>query len=182
MRQHLEKNIRHLNLHLCHPGCWAENELPIIRESDVTPPPRLISFKECKRSHDHEAGIHFFIDDVYFEQVWKYPERYLTLLSKFACVIMPDFSVYDDVAVPVQRWNLYRSRLLGMYWQSNGINVIPTVPVSGYESNCYATIGLPSNNTIAVSTVGSLKDPNRRKAFQSGLDTICTRLHPSKQR
>lgn len=172
------KNIRHLNLHLCKPGCWAENELPIIEHNEVAPPPRLISFKECKKSKDFEAGVHFYIDDSYFEQVWSNPERYVGLLSKFACIIMPDFSVYNDVALPVQHWNIYRSRLLGMYWQSQGIKVIPTIPFGGYELNCYATLGLPINSIVAVSTVGSIKNRNKRLAFQAGLDVIWCRLHP----
>ncbi len=178
MRQHLKTNIKHLNLHLCKPGCWEQNELPIIKPNDIIPPPRLVSFKDCKRSKDYQAGVHFFIDDVYFESVWKCPERYISLLSKFACVILPDFSVYYDVAVPVQRWNLYRSRLLGMYWQSKGIKVIPTFPFAGYQFNCYAAIGLPKEITVAVSTIGSQKNPNRVKSFQDGLDLLWKHLHP----
>lgn len=171
-------NIRHLNLHLCKPGCWAENELPLINHNDVEPPPRLISFKESKKSKDFDAGVHFYIDDRDFEQVWSYPERYVGLLSKFACVIMPDFSVYYDVALPIQHWNIYRSRLLGMYWQSQGIKVIPTIPFAGYEFDCYATIGLPSHSIVAVSTVGSIKNYEKRVSFQNGLDVLWSRLHP----
>lgn len=171
-------NIKHLNLHLCRPGCWAENELPLIEHNEVVPPPRLISFKECKKSKDYEAGVHFYIDDVDFEQVWKNPERYVGLLSKFACVIMPDFSVYNDVAIPVQHWNIYRSRVLGMYWQSMGMKVIPTIPFAGYEFNCYATLGLPTDSIVAVSTVGSIRNRDKRVAFQSGLDVIWFHLRP----
>jgi hypothetical protein len=178
MTKNKECNIRHLNLHLCKPGCWAENELPRIEHNEVTPPPRLISFKECKKSKDYEAGVHFYIDDKEFEQVWTTPERYVELLSKFACVIMPDFSVYNDVALPVQHWNVYRSRVLGMYWQSQGIKVIPTIPFADYEFNCYATIGLPINSIVAVSTVGSIKNYNKRLSFQSGLDVVWHHLHP----
>lgn len=178
MSQNKDSNIRHLNLHLCRPGCWAENELPIIRHNDIVPPPRLISFKDCKKSRDFEAGVHFYIDDKDFEQVWNCPEKYIQILSKFACVIMPDFSVYDDVAQPIQHWNIYRSRVLGMFWQSKGIKVIPTIPFAGYEFNCYATIGLPENSTVAVSTVGSIKNRDKRVSFQSGLDVIWFHLHP----
>lgn len=178
MSQNKERNIRHLNLHLCKPGCWAENELPWIEHIEVVPPPRLISFKECKKSKDYEAGVHFYIDDKEFEQVWNSPERFVGLLSKFACVIMPDFIIYNDAALPVQHWNIYRSRVIGMYWQRQGIKVIPTIPFAGYEFNCYATIGLPSNSIVAVSTVGSIKNFNKRMSFQSGLDVIWHHLHP----
>jgi len=178
MTQNKDCNIRHLNLHLCKPECWAENELPMIAHNELTPPPRLISFKECKKSHDFEAGVHFYINDKDFEQVWSCPEKYLSLLSKFACVILPDFSIYSDVAIPVQHWNIYRSRTLGMYWQSMGIKVIPTIPFAGYDFNCYATIGLPQNSIVAVSTVGSTRNYNQRLSFQAGLDVIWFHLHP----
>ena len=172
------KNIRHLNLHLCRPGCWESDELPIIKHEEVALPPKLLSFRECKKSSDYEAGIHFFIDDIYFEQVWTHPEKYVKLLSKFACVIMPDFSIYWDVAKPVKLWNLYRSRVLGMYWQSQGIKVIPTIPFADYEFNCYATICLPKSSIVAVSTVGCLKSRDQRVAFQAGLDVILFHLRP----
>lgn len=171
-------NIRRLNLHLCQPGCWAENELPIIAHNEIVPPTRLLSFKECKKSKDFEAGVHFYIDDKDFEQVWTYPERYVDLLSKFSCVVLPDFSVYYDAANPINQWNLYRSRTLGMYWQKNGLNVVPTIPFAGFEFNCYATIGLPQKSVVAVSTVGSVRNYNKRLAFQSGIDVIWSRLHP----
>lgn len=178
MTKNKESNIRHLNLHLCKPGCWTDNELPTIVHNELVPPPRLISFKECKKSKDFQAGIHFFIDDTDFEQVWTFPERYVSLFSKFACVIMPDFSVYDDVAIPVQHWNIYRSRVLGMFWQSQGIKVVPTIPFAGYEFDCYATTGLPTNSIVAVSTVGSIRNYNKRLSFQRGLDVLWHRIHP----
>lgn len=178
MRSNKYRNIRHLNLHLCRPGCWAENELPKITHNELIPPPRLISFKESKKSNDYEAGVHFYIDDKEFEQVWSNPERYVNFLTKFAYVIMPDFSVYSDAAIPVQHWNIYRSRVLGMYWQSKGIKVIPTIPFAGYEFNCYATIGLPEHSNVAVSTVGSIKNHDKRVSFQSGLDVIWFHLRP----
>ncbi len=171
-------NIRHLNLHLCRPDCWAENELPFIDRIEVSPPVRLISFKECKKSSDFEAGVHFYIDDADFEQVWSRPERYVNLLSKFACVIMPDFSVYNDVAVPVQHWNLYRSRILGMFWQKQGVKVVPTIPFASYEFDCYATIGLPKDSVIAVSTVGATRTRDQRVSFQAGIDVVWSHLHP----
>lgn len=88
------------------------------------------------------------------------------------------FFNFIDAALPVQHWNIYRSRVIGMYWQRQGIKVIPTIPFAGYEFNCYATIGLPSNSIVAVSTVGSIKNFNKRMSFQSGLDVIWHHLHP----
>ena len=45
---------------------------------------------------DISTGVHFFLDDYQFERVWNTPDKYLTYLSRYGCVLAPDFSLYID--------------------------------------------------------------------------------------
>ena len=46
---------------------------------------------------DYECFVHFFEDDFRFERMWNNPKKYLSKLSKFEGVVMPDFSTCIDL-------------------------------------------------------------------------------------
>ena len=52
-----------------------------------------IEFDYAKRTTKNraETAIHFFEFDAHFERVWANPNKYLSLLSQFKCVLSPDF-------------------------------------------------------------------------------------------
>lgn len=107
-----------------------------------------------KEKHPENIGVHFFLHDYQFERVWKYPDRYVDVLQKFAYVLSPDFSVYYDTPKAIQIFNVYRNRWLGRYWQEHGINVIPTFSLGNIDMFKVFCDGIPKNSTIAVSTMG----------------------------
>ena len=78
-------------------------------------PSKLIGFEQVLTSNDASATVHFFIDDYRFERVWTNPARYAELLGRFDACFTPDFSLYTDMPLPLQQWNIYRSRLIGAY-------------------------------------------------------------------
>lgn len=55
------------------------------------------------------------------------PQQYMDKLREFDCVFTPDFSLYMDMPMPMNIWNVYRSRLIGQMMQDVGITVIPTL-------------------------------------------------------
>lgn len=107
-----------------------------------------------KEKHPENIGVHFFLHDYQFERVWKYPDRYIDVLKKFAFVLSPDFSPYADMPEVLKIYNVYRNRWCGRYWQEHGIKVIPTVTWSDTLSMRYCLDGVPKNSTIAISSVG----------------------------
>ena len=89
---------RLLNMHLCESVKFAGAfGLPLVAAFEGSVPQRLIGFNRALTSQDYDCGIHFFIDDYQFERVWNTPEKYLSLLRRFRCVIAPDFSLYVDL-------------------------------------------------------------------------------------
>lgn len=125
-------------------------------------------------------GVQFFLDDYQFERVWNIPDKYVSILQNYRCVLSPDFSLYSDFPIAVQLFNHYRKHWLAKYWQENGITVIPTIAWSTPESYEWCFDGEPTNSVVAVSTVGCMRNGKTREAFLDGYKEMIKRLNPSK--
>lgn len=166
------------NLNLFNPnraeGKWG---MPTLEWESYTPK-SLIGFNYVKSIKYFDVGVHFFIDDYQFERVWNTPDKYMDSLQRFDCVLTPDFSLYLNMPLVMQAWNVYRSRLLGQYWQDNGITVIPTVSWGNASTFEFCFDGLPERSTLAVSTVGILKETQSMELFKNGVRELVKRKRP----
>lgn len=156
-------------------------DMPMLAKQDVTPPDTLMGFNYAtgKKTVKH-CGIHFFIDDYQFQRVWNQPDRYIAPLKRFQCVLTPDFSTYMDMPEAMKIYNVFRSRLIGAYWQACGLKVIPTLQWAGPESFPYCFSGIPNNSTVAVSTVGTNDNPTAELYWRLGMRYAIDRLAPEK--
>lgn len=152
-------------------------EMPVIEPVDYIPD-ELIGFNYVLSSNRRDAGVHFFIDDYQFERVWNEPLKYLDILREFPCVLTPDFSLYMDMPRAMKIWNIYRSRLIGQMMQDYGITVIPTLSWAEPETFGFCFDGLKPGGTVAVSTVGVMRDEDAREVWFSGMDEAVKRLQP----
>ena len=125
-------------------------------------------------------GVHFFIDDYLFQRAWNAPCRYAHLLSGYQAVMTPDFSMFTDYPVAVQLYNHWRKHQLGAYWQSLGLTVIPSICWSDHDSYAWCFDGEPVGGTVAVSSVGTQKNPLARALFMDGYAEMLRRLEPEK--
>lgn len=146
------------NLHLVNiDDCAGKEGYPVLSPVDAKPRD-LVSFNCYKQNDERDVGVHFCCDDYKFERVWTSPEKYVDALKEFECVVTPDFSEYWDMPIPMRKWNVYRSRALGNYWQKQGMTVVPNVTWSDYESLDYCLDGIPKHSTVFLSTLGIEKD------------------------
>ena len=104
--------------------------------------------------HPEKIGVHFFLHDYQFERVWKYPDRYVEVLKKFAFVLSPQFSVYEDMPLATKIFNTYRNYWCGRYWQEHGITVVPSIVWGGDTNFEWCLDGVPKHSTIAISAMG----------------------------
>ena len=130
--------------------------------------------------HREAHGVHFFIDDYLFQRTWNDPWRYAHLLSGYQAVMTPDFSMFTDYPVAVQLYNHWRKHQLGAYWQSLGLTVIPSICWSDHDSYAWCFDGEPVGGTVAVSSVGTQKNPLARTLFLDGYAEMMRRLQPEK--
>lgn len=154
-------------------------DMPFIHGEDHIPKSLAPFNYTLSKRVKSESGIHFFIDDYQFERVWRNPTRYIDLLKNYDCVLTPDFSLYTDMPKAMLIWNTYRSRLIGQMMQDNGLLVIPTVSWADTDSFEFCFDGLPTEATLAVSTIGTNINEESRLLFRLGMAEMIERLHPN---
>ena len=148
-------------------------------EPDHIEPCEMVGFNYAKSCKDPGSkGLHFFVDDYQFERVWNSPARYLDMLSRFAFVCSPDFSMYTDMPAAMQIWNHYRKHWLGAYWQMLGIPVVPTIGWSDESSFEYCFLGVPLGSMVCVSTHGCITSREERRMFKTGMSAMLDAIHP----
>lgn len=149
-------------------------QMPILKPCDYIPK-ELISFNYAKTSERKDVGVHFCIDDYQFERVWNNPEKYLPILMEYECIMTPDFSLYMDMPMPMKIWNTYRARMIGNYYQSKGLRVIPTISWCEPETFSFVFKGLPQNGTVLLSTIGIKNDLT---VFKQGYPEFIKQVQP----
>lgn len=174
----LEQNIQ--NLAYAQFSGAGEFDLPVLDAvhienlSDI--PLQGFNFA-LKEKEPQSKGVHFFLHDYQFERVWKYPDRYVEVLKRFAYVLSPDFSPYGDSPKAVRVFNVYRNRWCAKYWAEHGITVIPTITWGDNSDLEWCFDGLPKHSTIAISTMGEGRWANW-SALKQNWDTLLTVLEP----
>lgn len=153
-------------------------QMPIIKNNGFVPDD-LIGFNYAKTSENKKCGIHFYVDDYQFERVWNKPEDYTDILFDYDCILSPDFSLYTDMPMPMKIWNVYRSRFIGNYYQSKGINVIPTLSWAEPETFAFCFEGIPEGSIVSVSTIGVKENKDALKIWRDGMQAAIDKIKPS---
>ena len=155
----------------------GKEEIPCVKTSSLLPE-KVIPFSKILSSHDYDAWIHFYEHDYVFEKLWNNPQKYLPIIRKFKGVISPDFSLYYDMPLVLQKWNTYRGKALAFWLQTNGVEVIPNVRWGDERTFGLSTLGVEKNKTIAVGTHGCIKTVEGRQMFIRGFDYVVKTLKP----
>lgn len=149
-------------------------------------PKGITPFSQLHRAPtDHEA-IGFFEKDPKFSQVLIDPEANIQDFLRFKGIISIDCSLYRDAPLATHVINIYRSRLIGTYYQSKGVNVIPLVRwgdertyTTSYFPEKVAFLGIEKNSMIAIGTYGCIGGIGNKYHFKAGLDAMLMELTPS---
>ena len=129
-------------------------------------------------SKEHrKMGVHFFVDDYRFNNIYTNPKRSLKKYAQYAFLLTPDFSTYADMDLWRQLESVARNRWVGAYWQSKGLTVIPTVSWSTSRSFEFCFDGIEQGGTVAVGMIGCSQS---KKAFLRGYNEMLERLTPEK--
>lgn len=153
-------------------------QIPIIK-NDSYIPKDIIGFNYAKTSKEKNVGIHFYLDDYQFERLWNNPKDYIDILKQYDCIFSPDFSLYMDMPIAMKIWNVYRSRLIGQYYQEQGIKVIPTLSWAEKETFQFCFDGIEEGSIISISTIGVKRNKEALKIWKDGVDELIKRIKPS---
>lgn len=141
-------------------------------------PNRVISFSKAISCKDSDQWVHFYEDDFLFERLWKNPRKYLSILKRYRGVILPDFSLYRDMPLVMQLWNIYRSRAIGTWLQHEGVAVIPNIRFGDARTYKLSCQGISKKSVIAVGTHGSIKNKQDRDILIQGIIEVVSYLEP----
>ena len=156
-------------------GFW---QMPIIN-NDSFIPKEMVGFNYAKSSDRKDVGIHFYIDDYQFERLWNNPGKYTDVLREYECILSPDFSLYMDMPMPMKIWNIYRSRMIGQYYQNRGIKVIPTISWAEEDTFKFCFDGIPKHSIVSISTIGVKHDKDAFCVWKDGVDEMIKRIEPT---
>ena len=152
-------------------------EIPALKPTDKLPA-QMRPFSQAISSKERHVWVHFYEDDAKFERIWNSPKRYLRILKEFDGAISPDFSLYRDMPLVMQYWNIYRSRAVAHALQSAGLPVIPNIRFGDRRTWKACCLGIPMNSVIAVGSHGNLKNMEDRRHFKDGLDYVVKTVRP----
>ena len=171
-------NFDRNNTHTLYPSAnqWGIPDLPA---ANVIPD-RLIAYNDRWKVEHPVPGdaVHFFLDDYRFETMWTKPQRGLSRVMRAGLALTPDFSLWQEMPLAMQLWQVYRSRWCGAWMRSNGVNVIPTVSWSTPASFEFAFAGIADQSIVAVSSVG-IRDDDAKKAYRRGIYTMLYTIEPA---
>lgn len=131
-------------------------EIPCIRTSSLVPT-RVILFSKALKTTDYDQWVVFYEHDEKFVRLWNTPRKYLSILKKFRGVITPDFSLYRNMPLVMQKWSTYQGKAIGVWLQNEGIEVIPNVRFADERSYQFCFDGVEKNSTVAIGTYGCIK-------------------------
>ena len=120
-------------------------------------------------------GVHHFVDDPRFEDIYRHPERTTPKYARYRFVITPNYSTFPEMPLWRQIESTGKSRWCGAYWQAQKLTVVPSISWGLHSSFEFCFAGIEQASTVAVSTVGCRLG---RRAFMRGYDAMLERINP----
>lgn len=158
--------------------------------TELALPTKLVGYQKSNQCVERSmAYLHFYHKDYVFDGrmgIWYalvfnsfFKKGFkLSKLDGYRAIITPDFSMYYDMPIIMQMWNLLRSRIVGFYLAKLGYNVVVNVRWTDEKSYSYCFAGLRQNDIVAVSTLGCLRSNADKQLFMPGLEELINRIHP----
>lgn len=154
-------------------------DIPLVKKQNIDIENiQLIAYSDINKIMpllDKLYGVHFFVDDYRMDKMYAQPQYYLNKLSRFGYILTPDYSLYAEMPNTIQKYNVFRNRWCGAYWQEHGLIVIPAISWGLAPTFEFCFDGVEQSSIVAVSTVGCLK---ARLNFMRGYDKMLEKINP----
>lgn len=79
----------------------------------------------------------------------------------------------------MQQWNIYRSRAIGHWLQSNGASVIVNIRWGDERTFDICCLGTPKFSSTAIGSHGCVKFLSDKVVFTNGLNYVISKLRPN---
>lgn len=149
--------------------------MPLVDSGPITSWPTTVYPVNSSKLATPEDAVHCFVDDYRFERIWNNPARYTTRLAKLKMVLSPDFSVYSDMPLVMQMWQVYRQRWTCKKLQAGGVTCVPVVSWGDVRSFGFSFLGIAPGSVVAVTSVGRKR---QRAEWDAGMRHGLTMIMP----
>lgn len=127
---------------------WTQDEMPPVGLTLRADDPALRLGWSRWGQWGGSPNVHLFVDDWRIEPVWKNPQR--PEVAWYQAVTCPDFTIEANFPLPYARYQLWRSRVVGHFWERMGVKVVPVLQW-GHRRYCHAMAeGLYGCQVVAV--------------------------------
>lgn len=156
-------------------------EIPIVHGTSKIPG-SLVRFTDCQKECNPEnKAVHFYQFDENFEPCLSSEAKLtkkLEILRKYQSVILPDFSVYKDMPLAQQIFQVYKSRAVGNFLMRNSIPIIPNIRWGDERTYEFAFEGIEKWGTVATGVQGAYKNQENDSYFKDGFYQMLEALEP----
>lgn len=167
-------------------------QIPAIKDQQIIRPDELILWSKrnnCKCKE--KCGLIFYEYDCNFDgpngiyNILKYGSESKILklideLKQFAFVVCPDYSVYGNFPNYKQIEALSKSREVGYILSTYEVKVIINYRATHRWTYELALSGMEKNQTIAIGTLGALREKGTRKMLKNSIDALIKHIEPKK--
>lgn len=98
--------------------------------------------------------------------------------KKAGSIIQPDFSIFADAPLILQKMAVFNKNRVAVELQSQGIEVIPNLRWGDERSFEFAFSGIPKHQICAIGTYGQIRDKEKRLLFERGLESALIHTEP----
>lgn len=133
----------------------------------------------CFYQYDHVFdGIHGLYNSIIYQDEERL-EKFRVRFKNVKYIIGPDYSLYGGFPVPLQMFNIYRSRLCIAWLKTNTkAIIIPNIRWTFNFSYDFCFDGIMKGSNIAISILGQIKDKQNKKMFLDGLREAVDKIEP----
>lgn len=175
-RQYKVDNM-HLIPHLNH----TSGGMPVLKPYNGSLDFEYASYEDRNKHTGKGCALGFFLYDYKFiVSIWDKLEQTTHKIFNYDSVFAPDFSLFLDKKFEIMnRFDVYRSRFVGAYWQYCGLNVIPVASWGSAESFSYCFEGLPEYSIVAVCGIGHDINLQAHRLWCGALQELVAQKHPT---
>lgn len=175
-----QRKLSYQNINLTHGmKLVGKYDMPEVKAYTGDIPVTLTPYS-MKDSGNKQGALHFFIDDYRFlgMYVWGSLPRFTEKIAPYKMVIGPDFSLYLDQSFALNLFQIYQNRVTTAYWQSVGLQVIPSVSWGNADSFEYCFEGLPQQSVLSIGGMGNAHHASMTQLWEYGVYMTIEHLNP----
>jgi len=155
-------------------------QMPVLTSSLITQRVQNMQAFTKPAAPDLRAStlLHGFVADHKLRRLVRDPGRYLTLAAEHLAVVTPDLSIRDGMPPHERFHSAWLNRAVGAFFQSRGLQVIPSVRWSTETDLEVMLDGLPCQSAVVLSVQSMVRDFRALQTLSRGIPILLERLAP----